>query len=138
MSLVVEREFHLANLSGPKGGYRRTVRLGVEPPSPIAQTQGRVPRVAKLMALAIRCEQLVRSGAVPDATTLARLAHVSQPRMTQILNLTLLAPDLQEALLFSPLVVAGKPEVSEKGLRKACGELDWARQRAMLGPHLNS
>ena len=109
MSLVVERTFHLAGLSGPRGGCRRTVRLGAEPPMPPAQPQGRVPRVAKLMALAIRCDQLVRSGAVPDATALARLAHVSQPRMTQILNLTLLAPDIQEALLNLPPVEQGKP-----------------------------
>ena len=64
MSLVVERTFHLAGLGGPRGDCRRTVRLGTEPPTLPAQPQGRVPRVAKLMALAIRCDQLVRSGAV--------------------------------------------------------------------------
>jgi hypothetical protein len=52
--------------------------------------------------------------------------------MTQILNLTLLAPDIQEALLFLPLVEEGKPEASEKGLRKVCGEADWGRQRELI------
>jgi len=131
MSLVIEREFHLASLGGPRGGCRRTIRLGAEPP-PVAAptTQGRIPRVAKLMALAIRCDQLIRSGAVPDATALARLAHVSQPRMTQILNLTLLAPDLQEALLNLPSVDRGKSEISEKGLRKVSAATCWTRQRS--------
>jgi hypothetical protein len=33
---------------------------------------------------------------------LARLGHVSRARITQIMNLRLLAPDLQEDLLFMP------------------------------------
>lgn len=81
------------------------------------------------MALAIRCDQLLRSGAVPDASALARLAKVSQPRMTQILNLTLLAPDIQERLLFLDPIEEGKPDVSEKELRQVCAEVDWGRQR---------
>lgn len=104
------------------------MREGQEPtlePQPV----GRIPRVAKLMALAIRCDQLLRSGAVPDASALARLAKVSQPRMTQILNLTLLAPDIQERLLFLDPIEEGKPDVSEKELRQVCAEVDWGRQR---------
>ncbi len=49
--------------------------------------------------------------------------------MTQILNLTLLAPDIQEALLHLPPVIEGKPEISEKALRAVCAEVDWKRQR---------
>ncbi len=84
------------------------------------------------MALAIHCDQLLRSGAVADASSLARLARVSQPRMTQILNLTLLAPDIQEMLLFLDLVDSGRPRVSEKMLRNLCKELAWERQRESL------
>ena len=66
------------------------------------------------MALAIRCDQLLRSGAVPDSTALASLAHVTQPRMTQILNLTLLAPDIQEALLWLPQLVPVLPQRADR------------------------
>jgi len=126
MSVVVERDFFLANQGGPRGGCRRTVNAGVElPPAPA----GRIPRISKLMALAIRCDQLLRSGAVPDASTLARLARVTQPRMTQILNLTLLAPEIQEKLLFLDPLEEGKPEVSEKTMRKVCADIEWCRQR---------
>ena len=45
---------------------------------------GRVPRVTRLMALAIPLEQLVRDGAVADYAEIARLGHVSRVRMTQI------------------------------------------------------
>jgi len=62
-------------------------------------------------------------------TALARLAHVSQPRMTQILNLTLLAPDIQEKLLHLPPELAGKPETHEKALRPICSSVLWSRQR---------
>ena len=131
MSIVIERDFFLANHSGPKGGCRRTLKKGVEPvPDPV-KPAGRIPRISKLMALAIRCDQLLQSRTVPDATALARLAKVSQPRMTQILNLTLLAPDIQEWLLFLDPVEQGKSEVSEKGLRRMCAEVNWARQREM-------
>jgi hypothetical protein len=134
MSVVVERSFHLADISGRKGGFRRSLRVGAEPSAPKSAPPapvGRVPRISRLMALAIRCEQILRSGTVPDASALARLAHVSQPRMTQILNLTLLAPDIQERLLFLDPVEEGKPGVSEKGLRRLCAEIGWGAQRSL-------
>lgn len=130
-SLVIERTFHLAAIGGRRGGRRNTLREGQEPVVE-PQPTGRIPRIAKLMALAIRCDQMLRSGAVPDATALAKLASVSQPRMTQILNLTLLAPDIQERLLFLDTVENGKPEISEKGMRMACAVVRWERQRRMI------
>jgi hypothetical protein len=45
------------------------------------------------MALALRLEELVRSGAVANYATLAALGRVSRARISQILNLVLLAPD---------------------------------------------
>ncbi len=131
-TLTVERSFHMATVGGRRGSYRCTLREGQEPPAAPAPV-GRIPRVAKLMALAIRCDQLLRSGAVPDASALARLARVSQPRMTQILNLTLLAPDIQERLLCLDPVEEGMPEVNEKMLRRVCAEVDWCKQREKLG-----
>ena len=56
------------------------------------------------MALAIRFDQLIRDGVVADQTELARLGHVSRARLSQIMNLTNLAPDLQEQILHLPRV----------------------------------
>jgi hypothetical protein len=92
---------------------------------------GRIPRISKLMALAIRYDRLIREGVVRDQSELARLANVSQPRMTQIMRLLSLAPDIQEALLFLPRVVRGKPTIHEKMLRPMAAEMDWGRQRRM-------
>jgi hypothetical protein len=90
--------------------------------------RGRVPRVARLMALAIRFEGLLRDGTVGDLSELARLAGVTQPRMTQIMNLNHLAPAIQEELLFLPLVEAGRDPVHERMLRPVCAQIDWERQ----------
>lgn len=92
---------------------------------------GQVPRISKLMALAIRMDELLRTGEVRDLAELARLGHVSQPRVTQILNLTLLAPEIQEELLHLPLVKTGKPGIHEKMVRPIAAEMDWDRQREM-------
>ena len=56
---------------------------------------GRVPRISRLMALAVRLEGLVRAGRVKDYAELARLGGVSRARVTQVLNLRNLAPSIQ-------------------------------------------
>lgn len=92
---------------------------------------GRIPRVARLMALAIRFQTLLDQGAVTDYAELARLAHVSRARITQIMNLLLLAPDIQEALLFLPAVDRGREQLKLADLQKVALEVDWGRQREM-------
>ena len=81
---------------------------------------GRVPRVSRLMALAIRFDQLIRDGVVADQAELARLGHVSRARLTQIMNLLNLAPDIQEQLLHLPRVQQGRDPVTERELRPIC------------------
>ena len=108
-------------------GRRSRKELRTDPlPCPVA---ARVPRVAKLMALAIRFEGLVRDGVVRDFAELARLGHVTRARMTQIMNLLHLAPDIQEAVLFLPRVESGKDPITERDLRPIAALADWGRQR---------
>ena len=107
-------------------GRQRIDTTPREEPAPI---KGRVPRVARLMALAIRFGQLLRAGEVVSQSELARLTHVTQPRMTQIMNLLHLAPDIQEAILFLPRTMTGRDPIHEKMLRPVCAELSWERQR---------
>lgn len=65
------------------------------------------------MALAIRFERLIRERTVSDRSELARLAHVTQPRVTQIMNLLHRAPAIQEDLLFPPRVTEGRLHPAE-------------------------
>jgi hypothetical protein len=99
-------------------------RVAVVPP-------GRIPRVSRLMALAIHFDRLLREGKVRDQSELARLAHVTQPRMTQIMNLNHLAPDIQEELLLLPCVPLGRDPVDERMLRPIAAEANWRQQRRM-------
>jgi len=92
---------------------------------------GRVPWVSKLMALAIRFDGLVREGVVTDQAELARLGHVSRARVTQIMNLLHLAPDIQEEVLFLPRIERGKEPIQERHLRPIASVPDWRKQRRM-------
>ena len=94
---------------------------------------GRIPRIAKLVALANRMQSMLESGEVDSFQQLAELGKISQPRMTQIMSLLLLAPDIQEELLYLPEVLDGKPAIYEKLLRPLTTELDWRAQRRMWG-----
>jgi hypothetical protein len=87
--------------------------------------------VAKLMALAIRFEQLVADGVVADYAELSQLGHVTRARMTQIMNLLHLAPDIQESILFLPRVEAGRDPVTERDLHPITAVTDWRKQRRM-------
>ena len=78
---------------------------------------GRVPRVSRLMALAIHMDDLIRRGEVTDYAELARLAHVTRARVTQIMNLLHLAPDIQEEILFLPRSRGGRDPIGEKAVR---------------------
>ena len=89
---------HRVHFHVRRRGYR-ALRVGVAPVV-AAQPSASVPRLARLMALAIRCDALVRAGPIANYAELARLAHVSRARITQILNLLHLAPDIQEELLY--------------------------------------
>ncbi|NOT01769.1 MAG: hypothetical protein HOP29_14205 [Phycisphaerales bacterium] len=90
---------------------------------------GRIPRISRLMALAIHCDGLIREGRVADQSGLARLCHVTQPRMTQIMNLNHLAPDIQEALLFLPRMLNGRERIHERMLRAISAQMNWTDQR---------
>jgi hypothetical protein len=109
----------------------KTTALAVitEPVAPVPTV--RVPRVAKLMALAIHFDALVREGKVADQSELARLVHVSQPRLTQITNLNHLAPDIQEALLFLPAAERGREQLHERILRPVVAQVSWLEQRVL-------
>ena len=103
-------------------------RVGTRPPK-AEKPPGRIPRVAKLMALAIHFDELIRSGAVADQTALARIGHVTSPRVTQIMNLLCLTLACQDTLLFMLPIDSGRPSITEKYLRPIAADLNWVRQR---------
>jgi len=92
------------------------------------ETLRSISRIAKLMALAIRFEELFGDGTVRDYAELARLGGVTRARITQIMKLRQLAPDLQEQILF----LSDVKGLNERNLRPIVQQLDWCQQRRMF------
>jgi hypothetical protein len=95
----------------------------------VTTNTGKLPRVTRLMALAIKFDGLVRDGVARDYADLARLGFVTRARMTQIMNLLNLAPDIQEEILVLPKTVVGRDAASERSLRRITAIVRWDRQR---------
>jgi len=98
------------------------------PPSPAHGNDSSVPRIARLMAVAIRFDTLLRAEEFRDYAELARLGRVTRARMTQIMKLLDLAPDIQEQILFLPNLKG----LNERNLRPIVSRIDWNEQRRMF------
>lgn len=97
-------------------------------PSPADGNDSSVPRIARLMALAIRFAGLLRAEEFRDYAELARLGRVTRARMTQIMKLLDLAPDIQEQILFLPSLTG----LNERNLRPIVRRIDWDEQRRLF------
>ncbi len=89
---------------------------------------GRVPRVARMLALAHKIDGKIRAGELRDLADAARELGLTRARVTQIANLLLLAPEIQAAILELPLIIKGRDPISERQLRPIVAEPDWQRQ----------
>ena len=117
-----------------RGLHTRKVMQDSPPPEPSPVPEGRIPRISRLMALAIRFDRLIKEGEITDQADLARLGNVSRARVTQIMNFLQLAPDIQEAILFLPLTISGRDPIREHHIRPIAAEIKWAKQRRMWSP----
>ena len=120
---TVSRKIHFQNSRRSK----KTIQPGEKPKRPKART----PRISKLMALAIHFEQMLKDGHVEDMATLARYGQVTRARMTQIMNLLLLAPNIQEAVLNLPKITSGHESTTIRKLQTIAQQPDWTTQRVM-------
>ncbi|TWU38666.1 hypothetical protein Q31b_37440 [Novipirellula aureliae] len=121
----VQRTFHV---SRAEHGERR-IRPGVAPPRP---TLGRLPRLTRIMALAIHFDRVLLSGRFASQADLARAGQVTRARLTQILNLTTLAPDIQEQILHLAAYSKGRAPLTERHVRHIAAEPNWDKQRKLF------
>lgn len=121
---TVRYPFHV---SRARAGARIVLKNG---PAPTQPPHGSIPRVSRLVALALKVEKMIRSDEIASMADAARLGHVTRARMTQIMNLLLLAPDLQEELLFLPPVERGRDPITLRELGYVLRTPVWAEQRA--------
>ena len=125
--LTVEADIHFERRGR---GSRRALETGPDPAAD--RPVGRLARVTRLMALAIRFDKLIQAGEVTDYSELARLGHVTRARVTQIMNLLMLAPDIQEEILFLPRVTGGRDRVHLRQLQPIALVPDWRKQRKVF------
>jgi DNA invertase Pin-like site-specific DNA recombinase len=121
----------LSNQPPSQSGLHRGVSSrGKEPGAARGATvPAQAPRISRLLALATKFEGQIQQGLVQDYAELARLGQVSRSRVTQIMNLLNLAPDIQEEILFLTRDAAGKPGIREASIRRLGSEVLWSRQR---------
>jgi hypothetical protein len=91
---------------------------------------GRLPRITQVLAMALQFQEMIDRGEIHRHADLARLGCVNRKRISQMMVLTWLAPDIQEAIVRLPQVPGGRFPITEGTLRKI-GRLPlWEDQRA--------
>ena len=125
-TLTIERTVHFDRR---QRGARKELKVGPDPTT--GQPWGRLPRITKLMALALRFERLLSDGDVEDYRELARLGHVSKARISQVMNLCLLAPSIQEEILFLPRIEDGRDPITLRDLQPITLTPDWEEQNCL-------
>ena len=96
------------------------------PPEPVR----RPAKVARMLALAHHIQWAIDRGDVPDAAAVARRLGLTRARVSQLLDLCLLAPDIQEAILGLEAVDGAEP-MAERALRGVVQAASWEGQRAV-------
>ena len=108
-------------VASPKPAPGRAVTKAVKSPKPTGPS-----RTARMLALAHHIERQIEDGAIPDYAAAARALGLTRARITQVMNLLLLAPEIQGRILRRDLVL------TERALRRVVGEADWQEQSRVL------
>jgi hypothetical protein len=103
---------------------RRKRFVAIPSPGPVH----RPARVATTLAFAHKIRQAILSGEIQDQADAARKLGLTRARLSQVIDLTNLAPDLQEEILFLE-TLDGRESLSERALRGVLRAAAWAEQR---------
>ena len=113
--ICIKSSLRLSNTTKPK------------PPEPF---KPRPLHISRMLALAHKMRETIDNGEVASAAQLAKQLKFTRARISQLLDLTLLAPDIQEEILFAE-IKSGYDPINEHALREILREKDWAKQRDM-------
>jgi hypothetical protein len=113
----------MLRLGPPRRERSAETRLG-----PSTDGRPHLPRLTRLMALAIKFQGMVDRGEVEDYADLAELGYVTRARITHIMNLLHLAPNIQEEILTRK---AYSPRIFERQLRLVTSQVLWRQQRLL-------
>jgi hypothetical protein len=99
------------------------------PAVPVEPKYTRLPRITEVLGLALQFQEMIDRGEVCQHADLARLGCVSRERISQIMILTWLAPDIQEEILRLPPSPRGRSSITELALRELARLPTWQIQR---------
>lgn len=105
----------------------RAVAFAPSEPEPAPPPKPRPSRAAQMLALAHEFQRLIDGGEISDRAALAAQVGLTRARVTQIMDLLLLAPDIQERILLGE-----GSATTERRLRRAAGIGLWSGQRDAL------
>ncbi|MCK4415308.1 MAG: recombinase zinc beta ribbon domain-containing protein [Candidatus Eisenbacteria sp.] len=91
-----------------------TVRASRDKPKP--PRAPRTPHVVELLRKAIEWEALLESGQVPNQAAIARREGITRARVTQVMGMLRLAPEIQQHILSMP-DVACRPSITARALQ---------------------
>lgn len=153
---TVRVEFRVQFSGGPKGqrrasetavasGEQDSPTTSVSSPAP-SSVKGaslhRIPKISRLLVLGHHFEMLIREGVVKNYAEIGRQTGLSRARVTQIANLTLLAPEIQEVMLLLPSESNEETLTTERHLRRIIFPIVWCTQcqqwNAVLVPPTSS
>jgi hypothetical protein len=103
--------------------------IAVENSAVLRSNFGKIPQVTRVLALAIHCDEMIRVGDAKDYADIARLSCLCRERVSQVMRLNYLAPDIQIELLYLPPAPSGRYPISETAVRKIANLLSWVEQR---------
>jgi len=111
--------------------YTRQVATDPSKLAPTAVAAGRPPRVSQVLALAVQFQEMLRQGEVRNCAELARFGGLTRERISQIMKLNWLAPDIQIEVLYLRPSPGARGPVSEVAVRAIALHLAWAEQREL-------
>ena len=119
-ALSVEYKIDFGSDNGD--GKENVSKTSKSPGKKRSKASPKFPHVTRLLALAYHLQGLIDKGIVRDYADIARLSNLSRARLSQIMNLILLAPKIQEEILFS------SDRIKEKSLRMVLKTPIWEEQ----------
>jgi len=108
----------------------KPIQRKAKPASMTLRAADRLPKITKLLVLAYQIEQAIDDGRAKDYADVACQLGVTRARITQVMNLLSLSPDIQATILTEPHRVR---HVTERRLRALTEALEWHKQNKMFG-----
>lgn len=104
------------------------------PPPPLRQPKekGKLQTATIQLVRAHRLHRLIEQKKPATYRELAKMLRLTPARITQLVDLLFLAPDIQERILYLPRTANGRGWLTERDLRIVAAEPVWAEQRKVL------